>query len=408
MKRKLIHNLGLKLVSVVLAIMFWFVVMNISDYVMTVRIYDIPVEEINGEVLSGLDKVYDIVSGDTVDIIVKGRRSVVSKLEASDFVATADLSKMSITNTAQIFVKAKNGSVNDDITISCVDNTLKLNLEEKVVTDFPVKVVTTGEVAKGYAVGELEVKPNLIAIEGPSSAVNKITEVRATVDVSNLRDDSEAKAKIRLYDAYGEEINNDKLKLARERVNVSVKVYPVKEVKVNVNIVGNPSEGYSVSRVAYQPQTVKIAGDEERLSQITEININGISVVGLKEDLETTVALADYLPSDVFVADTPEIAVSVGIQKLVTKTFIIKPEYISVEGKNTMYSYDVSVSDNCKVEVSGLDDSVSKLQIADIAPRINVTDMTVGVNNNVTVEFKEIEGVTYKKEGTVNVTIKEK
>ena len=90
MKKKLIDNLSLKLVSVVLAIICWFVVMNISDYVMTVRIYDIPVEEINGEVLSGLDKVYDIVSGDTVDMIVKGRRSVVSKLEASDFVATAD------------------------------------------------------------------------------------------------------------------------------------------------------------------------------------------------------------------------------------------------------------------------------------------------------------------------------
>ena len=35
--------------------------------------------------LDELDQVYDVVSGDTVDIIVKGRRSVVGTLDKDDF-----------------------------------------------------------------------------------------------------------------------------------------------------------------------------------------------------------------------------------------------------------------------------------------------------------------------------------
>lgn len=57
--------------------------------------------------LDELDQVYDVVSGDTVDIIVKGRRSVVGTLDKDDFTAIADLSTMSITDTVSISVEAK-------------------------------------------------------------------------------------------------------------------------------------------------------------------------------------------------------------------------------------------------------------------------------------------------------------
>ena len=73
-------HIGYKILAVLLAVVAWLAVANISDYQTTREISGIPVTQINGDVLDELDQVYDVASGDTVDIIVKGRRSIVGTL----------------------------------------------------------------------------------------------------------------------------------------------------------------------------------------------------------------------------------------------------------------------------------------------------------------------------------------
>ena len=91
MKKLLFNNIGYKLLAIVLAVLLWLVVVNITDYTVTVKIEDIPVEQLNSDVLEELDQIYDVVKGDTVDIYVKGRRSVVSNLTAKNFYAYAGI-----------------------------------------------------------------------------------------------------------------------------------------------------------------------------------------------------------------------------------------------------------------------------------------------------------------------------
>ncbi|MDE6024634.1 MAG: hypothetical protein K2G45_04195 [Lachnospiraceae bacterium] len=409
MKKKLLDNLGLKIISVVVAIIFWLVVMNISDYTMTVRIDNIPVQQINGEVLANLDQVYDIASGDTVDIVVRGRRSIVSKLSKDDFVAVADLSKMSITNTVQIFVNPKSASISDDISITYVDNTMKLNLEEKVSAPFPIKAVTKGNPIDGYAVGDIEVKPNIVTIEGPKSAVDKITEVRATVNADGIRSQYEVECDIQLYDAYGEEIMNDKLSLSLSKVNIIVNVYPVKAVPINVSVKGTPGDGYDIGGVVYQPQTVRIAGPTDKLSKVSSIDINDISVSGLTENVETMLNINDYLPSGVFVAqDNPEVAISIRIEKLENVAFNINPNDINLIGKNNRYTYKVELSDGYNVVVSGLSDVVKEIDASSLKPSIDCSKLSVGINNNVTLDLMSIDGITYSFSGSVTVVVEER
>ena len=211
--KKELGHIGYKISAVLLAIVAWLAVANISDYQTTRQISNIPVTQINGDVLDELDQVYDVVSGDTVDIIVKGRRSVVGTLDKDDFTAIADLSTMSITDTVSISVEAKSNTVQSEINITCVDNTMKLNLEEKVTQQFPIKVVTTGSTKNGYAVSGTSSTPNIVKVEGPKSAVEKITEIRASVDVDKKYSSFETESELHIYDAYGEEITNDKITL---------------------------------------------------------------------------------------------------------------------------------------------------------------------------------------------------
>lgn len=409
MKKKLLNNLGLKIISIVLAIVFWLVVMNVSDYSMTVKIEDIPVQQLNGEVLEELDQVYDVASGDTVDIIVRGRRSVVSRLGKDDFIATADLSTMSITNTVQIFVTPKSGSLEDEISISYVDNTMKLNLEDKVVTPLPIKVKTEGEPADGYAVGEIEVKPNIVNVEGPKSAVDKITEVRATVNVSSVNTSCEKETIIELYDAYGELIHNDKIFVSQNNIKLNISVYPVKNVAVHVSTIGTAGTGYDVAQIVYQPQTIQIAGPKEKIDKITSIEIDDLSVSGLTENFETMINVNDYLPEDVFVVgENNDIAVSVTIEKLESVTYDINVRDITLTGRNNKYTYEVVIPDEYKVTASGLEDVMDGLDISAVKPGINCTDLSLGTNNNVTLVLKDIDGITYETSGTITVIVKEK
>lgn len=409
MKKKLLNNLGLKIISIVLAIVFWLVVMNVSDYSMTVKIEDIPVQQMNGEVLEELEQVYDVASGDTVDIIVRGRRSVVSRLGKDDFIATADLSTMSITNTVQIFVTPKSGSLEDEISISYVDNTMKLNLEDKVVTPLPIKVKTEGEPADGYAVGEIEVKPNIVNVEGPKSAVDKITEVRATVNVSGVNTSCEKETIIELYDAYGELIHNDKIFVSQNNIKLNISVYPVKNVAVHVSTIGTAGTGYDVAQIVYQPQTIQIAGPKEKIDKITSIEIDDLSVSGLTENFETMINVNDYLPEDVFVVgENKDIAVSVTIEKLESVTYDINVRDITLTGRNNKYTYEVVIPDEYKVTASGLEDVMDGLDISAVKPGINCTDLSLGTNNNVTLVLKDIDGITYETSGTITVIVKEK
>ena len=404
-KNKELGHIGYKIASVVLAVVAWLAVANISDYQTTREISDIPVTQINGDVLDELDQVYDVASGDTVDIVVKGRRSVVGTLGRDDFSAIADLSKMSITNTVPITVDAKSESVRSDISITCVDNTMKLNLEEKITKQFPVKIITDGTTRKGFAVSAATSTPNIVKVEGPKSAVEKITEVRASVSVDSKNASFDAETEIHLFDAYGEEIKNDKITIDNTSVKVSVEIYATKEVAVNVTLKGTPGDDYGVESVVYQPQNVELVGPEDSLAKIDTIEIDDVSVSGMTEDYQTNVDLRDYLPEGVSVVDVPpEITVNISIEKLEKKKLTVTANSFVLENQESGYQYEVTLN-NFTITVSGFADVITKLTLEDIVPTIDCADFPVGNHGNVTVHLKEIDGVSYETSGNVSVNV---
>lgn len=403
--KKELGHIGYKIAAVLLAIVAWLAVANISDYQTTREISGIPVTQINGDVLDELDQVYDVVSGDTVDIVVKGRRSVVGSLGRDDFSAIADLSTMSITNTVAISVDAKDSSIKDEISITCVDNTMRLNLEDKITKQFPVKVVTTGTTKNGFAVSGTSSTPNIVKVDGPKSAVEKITEIRASVPVDSKNSNFESDAELHMYDAYGEEITNDKITLDATSAKVSVEIYATKEVDITVDLRGTPGEGYGVEGVVYQPQTVELVGPSDALSKVDVIDVDDVSVSGMTEDYQTTVDIRDYLPEGVSVVGIPpEITVNISIAKLETRKLTVSVNSFVLDNQAEEYQYEVTVN-NFTITASGFADVVSKLSLDDIVPTIDCSKLPVGNHGNVTVVLKEIDGVTYEMTGTVSVNV---
>ena len=72
MKINLKNNTGLKILSLIIAIVLWYVIGNVDDPV-TIDTYTIPVQIINADVLKSNNKAYEITEGDQVTFTVKVR-----------------------------------------------------------------------------------------------------------------------------------------------------------------------------------------------------------------------------------------------------------------------------------------------------------------------------------------------
>ena len=118
MKKALTRNLGLKLASLVLAFVLWFLVAQIYDPKDTVTFNNIQVRLINTELLDEEGKVYEVLdNSNLVRVTVTGPQSIVkSELRRSDIVAEADMSKLTDINTIAITYYCENVS-NDSVEI---------------------------------------------------------------------------------------------------------------------------------------------------------------------------------------------------------------------------------------------------------------------------------------------------
>ena len=72
-----LKNLGIKIVSVLLAMIIWMIIINIDDPYKT-RTFSVNVETINESALQSVNKVYEVIDGNTANVKVRGKKSVVS------------------------------------------------------------------------------------------------------------------------------------------------------------------------------------------------------------------------------------------------------------------------------------------------------------------------------------------
>ena len=97
-KRILTSNLGLKIVSVLVACMMWIFVVNVDDPEKVQSFSDVKVEIRNSDCF-GVDKTFSVQEDtDKVKVWVKARESVLNKLQSKDFKVVADMRNVTLGN----------------------------------------------------------------------------------------------------------------------------------------------------------------------------------------------------------------------------------------------------------------------------------------------------------------------
>ena len=401
MKKLFTENIGLKLGSVVIAIILWILVVYTYDPAATTN-FNLGVDIINGDSIASSGKVYEVIEGDTITIRVKANASLIKSLKASDFKATADVSKLSPTYHANIDVVCTK-SDNVEITIIGSAKLLAVKLEDLVSKQFPVTIEKSGEPESGYYVGETIASPNLISVSGGKKSVEKISVVKVKADVNGANSLFYADGIPKAYDADGNEITTGSLKFSDNPVKVAVNVYKTKNVSIVVEAQGEPYKGYSVQDINYEPKTVTVAGPDQVLSKLSSIKLP-LNVEGEITDIEVSINLSDYIKEGVYLVDKDVLVnAKCNIVRLGTKEFELLPSDISLNNKSDKFNYELIDTEKIKVTISGLSEKLKNIEVSDLAPYVDLSNAKEAGDYSYKVKFREIDGVKIESTGAVTV-----
>ncbi len=403
LKKMLLNNPGLKLLSLLLAILLWLVVANIENPVSTKQFRDVEVKVTNEQVLDSIGKVYEIKSGETATFTVKGRRSALDNLRAKDFNVVADLSHMSEVYSVPVEIYPKNNNL--DIEIYRNSNTLCVALEDEATESFPINIVTEGDVAYGYALGQKVVTPNIVEVTGPKSLVRKIDKVSAFINVKHASREVSDKCVLSYFDGDGDELDKTRLHSDSKRAEVTVQVLKTKEISVNVTAKGQPALGYSLESLNYEPQSITIAGTDEVLASIKELTIPDVDITGLSSDYEQSFAVEDYVPEGVVLTEPEQqIMVTAKVGQITTRTITINADQIDIAGGTPKYSYLIDRNTKIKVTLRGFRSKLDSLTAVDFNPMVEVSGYSMG-SYVCDIVLAEVEGVSATVDGKVKLRV---
>ena len=422
MKKALTHNLGLKLASLVLAFVLWFLVAQIYDPKDTVTFNNIQVRLINTELLDEEGKVYEVLdNSNLVRVTVTGPQSIVkSELRRSDIVAEADMSKLTDINTIAITYYCENVS-NDSVEIKGNHDSVRLSVEDKTSKWIKLESNTIGEVASGYMIGNVTLDQTNIEVTGPKSAISQVDHAEVDINVTDSTSSLSANVDIKLYDADGNELTLESVKKNVNSAHMTVEVLATKEVPVEIEYMGVPEDGYmATGEVESSVPTVRIAGTASALVGISAITVpeERMNITGQSSDLVDIINLKEYLPSNVRLANKNfdgKITATVYIEPIDTKDLTIPADNISITGvPDGMEAEITSTAEEYNITVSGLTRDVSILRDSSVTGVLDLNqwmedngleELTPG-NYTIPVTFNLSEDITVDTDVNIHIRLK--
>ncbi|MBQ7943570.1 MAG: hypothetical protein IJ326_05865 [Lachnospiraceae bacterium] len=384
MRKRLTHNLGLKILAVVFSVALWFVVNNISDPMESKTYSNIQVEILNADLISDAGKVYEVLENtDKITVKVTGKSSVIDLLEKEDIRAVADMADLSFMNT--VTIKISSARYNQQLEFDSSIENLKLSIEDLKKIQMVINTSTSGQPADGYIVGTVTPSQNIVRISGPESVIDRIDHVDAIAEVRDTyTSDINTSVELKLKDENNDVIQSSAVEMNITNIDVAVSILATKEIPLKFAVSGTPADGYvATGTVISDPATIKIAGKKGLIDGISELSIAdaSLNLSNCEEDLVSIINVSRHLPNGIQMADkgfSGDVSVTVDVEPTVTKTYHIPAKNFGIsnspEGFNVTIQEFMDGSETYTIALVGLAEDVNQLNARSI---IGVVDMDV-------------------------------
>ena len=376
------NKLGSFLLALVIALGLWLYVVNYINTTHEQTLYNVPVGLEGKSLLT--ERGFMILSEDDyrVNITVSGSRQDVSKINASNIQAVADLSKIDEPGEHKL---TYNVIFPGDVPTGAVSSQkdpdrVTVEVARKKTKEIPVTVSYTGDVPASYIkdTSALELDHSYVEITGPEEVVDRIQRANISIDCRGRTESIYESLRFELQDMYCEPVDAVWITTNVSEVKVYLPIVMVKQVPLAVTLVDGGGATADTTKLVIDPAQISISGSETALEALDELNLGIIDLSQITQDQELTFEI--NLPEGVTnVSNLPTAAVRISFPRLATREFTVS----SFEQVNLAYGMKwETLTKQLTITVRGLKDQVQKLDPADIAVRLDLR----GVENTSAVE----------------------
>ncbi|WP_425805194.1 YbbR-like domain-containing protein [Desulfitobacterium sp. Sab5] len=403
------RNLGYKIVSLLLAILFWLWVTNTStgssvsldgDQTLTIPLVTQNVPA-NSVVMTKLPSVRVRLQGTNPSVNVK------------DLFAYVDLSG------------AKPGEHNFAIKMDAIPGiqimelnpqNITLNIDTVQEKMLPVQASVSGTPAEGKEVGNLIIKPSVVNVRGPGSVLAALDKVVVNVNIAGVSDSFAKSLPVLFRDKKGDLIFNpdpniEIMNATPNSVDVVVPILPKgsasKTIPIKVTSKGDPAAGMSLRSLQVVPDRVQVWGTTDALKNIDVLDLGTVDLTGLTEDKSIQISGGKVsLPNGITFGPGTNFTVVASIGKSAqSKTISGVP--VTVKNVPSDLVLDQSPG-SVDVTVEGLPEVLNTLTASQISLWVDANGQTAGIHSDVKPYWQLPSGVQMVSVPNVSYSLKGK
>jgi len=372
---KITNNFWWKLLSIVLAFLLWLVVVNVEDPQTTRTFYDVPVEKLNIQVIEDNKKAIEYLDGETVTVKIKGKRSIVDRMSASDILAYADLERKSITGAIDIEIE-----VDEGISVMELEPTMMMvELENIITVQKEVQPYMEGEPGEGYIYLDPVVTPNNIEVEGPESKIGLIKSVLVPVRIDGVTRDVTLYGSPQIIDESNNIITD--LSVSANQVQIQVPIEKVKTVNIRESINRSVASGYELISITLSQETLQIRGDASLIDVTDTLTISGLDISSTTEDGVLSVNVISLLSSGLNIyEDSNTIEVFIDVEPIIEKTIVVEHGDINVRYLAADLTFTYVDEESYVITYRGIESRLNDIDLERISPSISLRDLEEGIH----------------------------
>lgn len=369
------NNMKTKIISILIAIVFWLYVSNVTNPFETRTIYNVPVRIENESFLDENGYKIKNVYRSTVDISIRGRRDTIEEVTTNDFDVYLDYSQIKSVYDTKLVIEEPQCRKKDVTIVSYYPSSIDIQLDKNKSGTFPVELESNITLKPGYVLIGTTVTPESIPFYTEGSVIDSVGSIKATLDVKDLDRDISKQVQCTVYNKEGKEISA----LSKD-LKVTVKLEVAKEVPVALVTRGRLATDYVETLRVLEPARVLVKASHETMAGISSIKTEEVDIDELTQNLSTTVPL--LVPEGVKLVDSTDgVKVNINVEKLIYRDIDVPADRISILNATNdgSLTYEIS-TENHVLKFKGKQADISEIKVDNLRPSVDVAGLSEGTH----------------------------
>ena len=372
------HNLMWKILSVVIAVLMWSYIVSADSSITRTKVLSSVDVSLSGQSVLQSRLLAVVMDEDealaSVRVKVKVPQANYARVTADSVSVELDLSRVRQTGRQEVELV---GTTAYGEVVQITPSTLEVDIEPMDTRVVPVNVELQNQDEDKYYYVVSQSNPSQLTISGASSVVQRIAQAQALVNVEGMTSGRNVSVKYTLLDEEGSEVTQLVSK-PTSSVMVGLSIDPIARLSVDASIetatTGTLPEGYKITRVEVQPETITVAGDPSLLGELEMLTFEQVNVTGRTQSF-STVAAVNALDAMKYVS-TRQVTVTVYIEE---ESQIARFENVNLSISGLREGCVAELSDETvRVKATGAYSEMGHLAAGHLLARVDLTGLTPG------------------------------